>query len=83
MFCRKCGNEMFDGDRYCLRCGFDNQSITTPQTQQLTNKTKKKKGCLIPLVIMFVIIVLLFRGCSSLFSTPELITEPPTTEQAK
>lgn len=26
MFCRKCGNEMMDGDRYCLRCGFDNLS---------------------------------------------------------
>lgn len=26
MFCRKCGNQMLDTDRYCLRSGFDNFS---------------------------------------------------------
>lgn len=32
MFCRKCGNEMMDEDRYCLRCGHD-QTLPGKQTE--------------------------------------------------
>ncbi len=43
MFCRQCGNQMNDNDRFCPKCGFDNMpqpnSSSIPTQQQVTPTT--------------------------------------------
>lgn len=35
MYCRKCGNEMKDEDRYCLRCGYDQTVVGHHQNSSI------------------------------------------------
>lgn len=45
MFCKKCGNELKDGEQFCSKCG------------QAVNTSKQKKNTLLTVIICIVIIV--------------------------
>ena len=82
MQCKKCGKEMYDEDRYCLKCGFDNQLDYIKPVQHSTTITKKKNGYLyfIPLILL-IFAVFLFKGSPILNST-NLKKETPQKEYA-
>ena len=72
MFCRKCGNELKEGEKICSKCGFDmsvafasKSSASTPETQSSQTKSKNTFNVIIAvvlLIIAFVVVKMSFEG---------------------
>ena len=66
MNCTKCGAEIPDGNKFCESCGNPVETNVTPATSVTTKKPKKKRGCLIALLIFLGVICILI-ACVAIF----------------
>jgi uncharacterized membrane protein YvbJ len=58
MFCRKCGNEVIDGDVFCGRCGQATNAVIAVNPQAA--KTSVSRGALGVLLGMIALLILLY-----------------------
>ena len=71
MFCEKCGKEIKDGDKFCPYCGAENEinkeepSHDIPPDFSVKGAGKKKKGAVIAIAVLVIIVAIGIFKCSS------------------
>lgn len=71
MFCEKCGKEIKDGDKFCPYCGAENKinkeepSHDIPPDFSVKGAGKKKKGAVIAIAVLVIIVAIGIFKCSS------------------
>ena len=71
MFCEKCGKEIKDGDKFCPYCGAENEinkeepSHDIPPDFSVGGAGKKKKGAVIAIAVLVIIVAIGIFKCSS------------------
>lgn len=58
-FCSNCGNILNENDKFCSKCGKQTDAVSIVNSTQIIEKPKKKKGCLIAILIFILIPILM------------------------
>ena len=59
MFCKNCGNEIFQGDKNCRRCGTPTEEGQVIYNQPVEEPKPKKKSLLFKVLIVIAIIIVI------------------------
>ena len=57
MFCKKCGQQIIEGTKFCMKCGTPVDSFTIPVSSVIPQKQHKNTGKIIVIILVSVIMI--------------------------